>query len=578
MAAELAVCSSFLKWNHPKRRDDFLEGELLFIKSKAIIFLKIANMKILLLNLGLMLLLLPAFSQRNTRVVFTINLHDSVQKIRNIGASACWFGEEIGKKWPADAKQRMAEVLFSRAFENNGQPKGIGLSAFRFNIGAGTAEQGDSSGIKNPAHRVECFLSPQGKYDWSKQQGYIWLLKQAKKQGVKDLIAFVNSPPVQFTKNGLGYKLRKDEKSNLQENKYADYAGFLSTVVRHFDKINCHFNYISPVNEPQWDWSGTFGEAKQEGSPWTNEEIYKTVKALNKGLQQQKATTKILITEAGMLNHLYDSNVKASRQIARFWDPGSDLYIGNLSHATPFVEGHGYFTDNGDDNLISVRNKLKDTLKKYGAGLEYWQSEYCMLGDGFKENVKDIKRSAMDCALFLAKVIHQDFTAGNATAWHFWNAFEPGAADSNTQYYLVALNALANKDSAKLYTITKNLWALGHYSLFVRPGMYRLQTSRSDGLSETAAARQVMVSAFKDDKTLVVNVINYTIENTIAGFVPEGLPNAKKMKLVKRYVTTAAEGEDMMPYPVENTQEQKPGEPYDVIFPARSVTTLLFSF
>ncbi len=578
MAAELAVCNSLLQLNHPKREDHFFKWGIIIYKKGGNDFLKNVNMKILLLNVGLIIILLPSFSQENTRIVFTINVNDTVQKIRNIGASACWFGEEIGKKWPAGEKQRMAEVLFSRAFEKNGQPKGIGLSAFRFNIGAGTAEQRDSSGIKDPAHRVECFLSPQGRYDWNKQQGYTWLLQQAKKQGVKDLIAFVNSPPVQFTKNGLGYKLQKDEVSNLQENKYADYAGFLSAVIRHFDKINCHFNYISPVNEPQWDWTGSFGEAKQEGSPWTNEEIYKTVKTLNSSLHQQKLTTKILITEAGMLNHLYDFNVKASRQIARFWNPKSDLYIGNLSNTTPFVEGHGYFTDKDDETLVDVRKKLKDTLQKYNAGLEYWQSEYCMLGDGFKENITAVKRSAMDCALFLAKVIHHDFTTGNATAWHFWNAFEPGAADSNTRYYLVALNTAKNTDSSKLYSITKNLWALGHYSLFVRPGMYRLQTSRSDGLSQTAAAQQVMVSAFKDNKTLVVNVINYTIENTIAGFVLQALPNAKKMKLVKRYVTTATAGEDMMPYPVENTKEQKAGNTYDVIFPARSVTTLLFSF
>ena len=125
-------------------------------------------------------------------------------------------------------------------------------SAFRFNIGGGTAEQGDSSGISDVARRVECFLSPSGKYDWNKQQGYTWLLKQAKNYGVKNLIAFVNSPPVQFTKNGLGYKLQKDFVSNLQEDKYDAYANFLSTVVEHYDKINCHFNYISPVNEPQW--------------------------------------------------------------------------------------------------------------------------------------------------------------------------------------------------------------------------------------------------------------------------------------------------------------------------------------
>lgn len=535
-----------------------------------------AALKIILSVTSAMLFFSASFSQEKEKLVFSINLNETVQQIRNIGASACWYGEEVGNKWPAAARQQMAELLFSRGFEKNGQPKGIGLTAFRFNIGAGTAEQGDSSGIKDAARRAACFLSPSGKYDWGKQPGYTWLLKQAKNYGVKNLIAFVNSPPVQFTKNGLGYKLQKDFVSNLQEDKYGEYADFLSTVIQHFDKINCHFNYISPVNEPQWDWSGTYGDAKQEGSPWTNEEIYKVVKTLNKSLQQHRLSTQIIATEAGMLTHLYDSNAKASRQIFHFWNPKSNLYIGNLSNTTRFVEGHGYFTDEGDA-LIEVRKKLRDTLKKYGPGLEYWQSEYCMLGDGFKEK-STIKRSAMDCALFLAKVIHHDFTAGNATAWHFWNSFEPGVADSNTLYYLIALNPQRQTDSSKLYTITKNLWALGHYSLFVRPGMQRLQTGSNDGLTEAEQATQIMVSAFKDKKTVVVNVINYTIENKIAGIALQGILKNKQVKLLKRYVTSAAEGDNMMPYPVDNARDPTATNGFDIIFPARSITTLVFSY
>lgn len=520
----------------------------------------------------------PSLSQDNNPLTITIHLNDTIQKIRNIGASGCWFAEEIGKKWPVAQKQRMAEVLFSRDFDGNGQPKGIGISAFRYNIGAGTAEQGDSSGIRDVAHRVECYLSPDGTYDWNKQQGYTWMLQQAKKYGVQDLIAFVNSPPVQFTKNGLGYKLEKDFISNLKEDKYPDYAKFLANVIAHFDKINLHFNYISPVNEPQWDWSGVPGQAKQEGSPWTNEEIYHTIKALNDALSKQSLHTKILAIEAGQLNHLYDSNVKASRQIAAFWDPKSALYIGNLSQTTPYVEGHGYFTEKGDASLIGTRAKLRDTLKKYGKALEFWQSEYCMLGDGYKENTVTNKRSAIDCALFLAKVIHTDFTVGNATAWHYWNSFEPGPADSNTRYYLIALNPKRFIDTANLYSITKNLWALGHYSLFVRPGMYRVKTTRNDDINELTAAQQIMISAFRDaaGRKLVVNIINYTNEDKRTAFIIQGTIKGKTMKLINRYITSAKEGDNLKSYPVRVNPDDKKN-PENVVLPARSITSFIFS-
>ena len=503
---------------------------------------------------------------------FTIHYNDTLQTIHNIGASACWFSEEIGSTWPTPAKERMAELLFSKDVDISGQPKGIGLSAFRYNIGGGTAEQGDSSGIKDPAHRVECFQLPNGSYDWSKQKGYTWFLQKAKNYGVENLIAFVNTPPVHLTKNGLGYKLVKDPYANLQEDKYTEYANFLTAVLQHFDEQNLHFNLISLINEPQWDWSGVPGEAKQEGSPWTNEEIYKAVKKLNTSLQQKHLTSKILVTEAAMLNHLYAKNVTASDQAKTFWSNKSSLYIGDLSHATPYIAGHGYFSESTDQNLISSRRSTKDTIEKIGKNLQFWQSEYCLLGDGFKEGTKG-KRSATDCALFLAKVIHHDLALGNATAWQFWNSFEPGAADTNTLYYLVALNKNRFTDTANRYSVTKNLWALGHYSLFVRPGMKRMAVDRNDGLTDSAIAQNIMITAFRNNGgRIVVNAINYTVNDASAVLQLEGIGNGFRLK--QHFVTSGKSTDNLTPHSVSagatiNSQST-------VVLPARSINTFVF--
>ncbi|HWB28687.1 MAG TPA: glycoside hydrolase [Chitinophagaceae bacterium] len=517
-------------------------------------------------------IIVPAEAQKNVPVIFTIHVNDTLQQMRNIGASACWYGEEVGN-WPEPDRRRMAELLFSRKFDKSGRPKGIGLSAFRFNIGAGTAEQGDSSGIRNPARRVECFLSPDGTYHWNKQQGYTWLLQQAKHYGVENLIAFVNSPPVQFTKNGLGYKTEKDYSSNLRDDRYTDYADFLAEVAAHFDKEHLHFNYISPVNEPQWDWSNKPGEATQEGSAWTNAEIYKVVKALSVALSTKQLTTRILVTEAGTLEYLYNAGGKAGKQVQAFFNSASPMYIGNLPNTTPYVEGHGYFTETGDTRMTQVRNNLRDTLAAYGHNLEFWQSEYCMLGDGFKDGTKG-GRSAMDCALFLAKVINTDITEGNASAWHYWNSFEPGPADSNTRYYLVALNPKRSSDTARRYTITKNAWALGHYSLFVRPGMYRVKTTRNDSTSNIAAEQQIMISAFTNRQSggVVVNMINYTTHDTTAALALQG--NKLPLMLTGRYVTTYKEQDNLAPYPINS---RPVNGVFTVSLPARSVSSFIFS-
>ncbi|RXK62194.1 beta-glycosidase [Lacibacter luteus] len=481
---------------------------------------------------------LGAFFAKGQTVTFTIDLKHKAQTIENIGASGAWYSEGIGKYWLAEKKERMAELLFSKSFDSTGNPLGIGLSAWRFNIGGGTFEQGDSSGIRNAFRRVESFLSPDGTYDWTKQEGYLWFTKKAVAYGVKDLIAFSNTPPVQFTKNGLGFRTQKDFVTNLSDDKYNDYAGFLATVLAHFDKEGIRFNYISPVNEPQWDWSAKFGSMNQEGSPWHNKDIYKIAVKLDSALTAQHLTTKILVTEAGDLTYLYSRNNHASKQLQQFYAKDSKLYIGNLQHLHNVIEGHSYFTDHGDSAIISVRKQLHDTAAKYNTS--FWQSEYSMLGDGYKEGSKE-RRSSMDCALFLAKMIHHDFTIANATAWHFWNAWEPGRAEAETRYNLIALRNIADYKNAD-YSVTKNLWALGHYSRFVRPGMQRIFTERNDGLSLVQQAQDIMLTAFANEMTVTVVIVNYT---TSTKNIAVTLPGVKKLKQIKRYTTSADAGENM---------------------------------
>lgn len=493
------------------------------------------------------------------QVEFTINLSSTAQTIDNIGASGAWYSEGIGKYWPEEKKERMAELLFSKSFDASGNPLGIGLSAWRFNIGGGTYEQGDSSGIRNPAQRVECFLSPDGTYDWNKQSGYIWFVKKAKDYGVEKLIAFSNTPPVQFTKNCLGFKLERDYKTNLKEDKYDSYAEFLVNVLKHFKNKGLNFNYICPVNEPQWDWSGRMGQMKQEGSPWVNKDIYHITVALDSALRANKLYTKILFPEAGILTALYGGNGHASRQIQNFYDAASPYSVKKLKTVLPIVAGHSYFTDNGDPNIIKIRNQLRDTALKYNIG--FWQSEYCMLGDGYKER-RSGRIPVIDCALFLAKMIHYDFTVANASAWQFWNAWEPGNPDFDVRYHLIVLktNRLNTEGD---FTITKNLWALGHYSRFIRPGMQRIITTRNDGKDELAAAQDIMLSAFYNKYELVVVVINYTeTEKKIDLKIP-----AVKIKKIKRYTTTAIKGDDMRFYPLASIN--------NIVLSARSISTIV---
>jgi hypothetical protein len=84
------------------------------------------------------------------QTIFTINYQNKKQKIHDFGASGCWNSENIGKFWPEQKKNCIAELLFSFETDKQGNPKGIALSSYRFNIGDGTAEQGEASNIPNP--------------------------------------------------------------------------------------------------------------------------------------------------------------------------------------------------------------------------------------------------------------------------------------------------------------------------------------------------------------------------------------------------------------------------------------------
>ena len=106
------------------------------------------NALVLVIVLSSMSLLAKANQGADTTIKVTIDFNKTAQTIHNIGASGCWFSEGIGKDWPVAKREKIAQLLFSKKLDKAGNPEGIGLSAWRFNIGAGTAEQGDSAALR----------------------------------------------------------------------------------------------------------------------------------------------------------------------------------------------------------------------------------------------------------------------------------------------------------------------------------------------------------------------------------------------------------------------------------------------
>ena len=77
---------------------------------------------------------------------FEIDTRAPLQTIDGFGASDAWSMQHIGL-WPDSVRLQTADWLFSTENDSKGQPLGIGLSIWRFNIGAGSHDQGRESGI-----------------------------------------------------------------------------------------------------------------------------------------------------------------------------------------------------------------------------------------------------------------------------------------------------------------------------------------------------------------------------------------------------------------------------------------------
>ena len=261
-----------------------------------------ARQSAFLLVLGCLLSLpLAGDVQAGVPLKIEIDSRTSLQTIDGFGASDAWQCQIVGQNWPLDKREHIADLLFSRAVDAQGNPKGIGLSIWRFNLGAGTAEQGDASDIRNPWRRAESFQRPDGSYDWSKQAGQQWFLKAARERGVGKFLAFPNAPPVHLSQNGKGYAFKGPPHFNVKPGKLDAYATFLADVLEHFEKERLPFDYLSPFNEPQWAWD----DAGQEGTPALNIELYALVRYLSKELSQRKLATQLVLGEAGTIGHAF---------------------------------------------------------------------------------------------------------------------------------------------------------------------------------------------------------------------------------------------------------------------------------
>jgi O-glycosyl hydrolase len=498
----------------------------------------------------------------------TIDISQTYQTIEGFAASDCWTTHYVGQYWNDDKKESAAKWLFSQNLKSDGSPEGIGLSMWRVNLGAGSMEQGDESGIEDIARRGECFLDNNGNYDWSKQSGQQWFMNRAKEYGCEKLVLFSNSPLVNYTLNGKAYA-PSGGNANLQTDKYDDFAEYLATVVQHFTQEGFNVTHISPVNEPQWAWN----EPGQEGSPWRNPEIKKLAIELDKSFQKKELNTKILITEAGEYTYLYANTYHPSgNQIQQFFDSQSDNYLGNLPSVAQVIGGHSYWTHGTNAQLRNIRSLVKNKANAYNIGI--FQTEWSLLGENPGENFPGYDAASyMDIALILARVIHSDLAYADVASWSYWTAMGQEMWGHKDRFLLLSLapgsppNAYNSITQSGMVYDRSSLWALGNYSFFVRPGYQRIKLDGADNLSGLMGTAYIA-----PDRSKIVTV--YVNMDYDAHKIQTDFMNLSGLQPLTNKVYITSSSYNLKKYGSISSESYTPER--EITIPARSVVTVVY--
>lgn len=471
------------------------------------------------------------------------------QVIDNFGASDAWSFQKIGEWVPAQ-KEKVADLLFS-------QEKGIGLSSWRFNIGAGI----NNIRISHPWRTVETFEVSQGQYNWTRQEEERWFLHAAKERGVDQFIAFVNSPPARMTINGYTNCSDSNGSTNLRDGYENQYATYLVDILKHFrDEWNIDFKYISPVNEPQWEWNGGI----QEGNRASNSDIKRIVTALSDELQTQSVNTNISVVESGDLGSWYSVKDNISNEYGETYGN----YLNDLindpmlnTNIAKHLGGHSYWSDRINSQLVQHREALYlNMLPFLNNGWKYWMTEYTVL-DGPNGEGGHGRDLGINTALDVLRVLHYDLTILKASAWQWWTAVSPENFKDGLLY-------TDYKDNPYSQTIieSKLLWGFGNFSRFVRPNSIRVKLAGANdkfGLLGTS-----FLNREKDKMILVLINMANSSENIAIDI--SGLEENKKVLQFTPYITNAN--------PVNNLKKLDSFEAAKMYtIPAQSIVTLVGS-
>ncbi len=417
-----------------------------------------------------------------------INKLSCEQQITGWGTSGCWWAQELGK---CDSAEEVTKLIFSE--------EGLGLNVYRYNIGGGERDNPNSRLNPNSSRSTESFLvwsedAGEWVYDWNKDAAAQKVLDMALSYGCVDtVIMFANSPHYSMCVSGQASGGLEPAQSNLKKECYQDYVDYFLDITQHFIDKGVPVKYISPINEPQWDWGG--GWVGQEGCHYEIDEAVELIRLFALAIKERNMPVKLSVLESGQVgDHAMDCIDLL------YADEDIRDVLGTYAY-------HSYWTDR--DFLL--KEAFGEYLQLQYPEVEVEMSEWCELP--CQHTIEDI-----DGALLMARTIGEDVSLTGVNSWSSWVAVNEGGEYADSM--------IAIGDTYNEYTVAKRYYSMAHYSKFVPVGSHAVEASLSvaDVKSEKAWWKQwigdkeydvylvdnyMTVSAFKTpDKKYVAVIVN----------------------------------------------------------------------
>ena len=399
------------------------------------------------------------------------------QTVTGFGTSACWWAQMIDDE---SERQYLAKALFSR--------EGLGLNIYRYNVGGGVNPA--KNRIGNRSRQTESFLffneeSGRYEYDFTRDANAQAMLFEALSCGCVDtVVLFANSPHYSMTVNGEPAGSESGGVTNLDESRYQDFVDYFLTITEYFLSKGVPVKYISPVNEPQWDWGGDW--VGQEGCHYSAEQVVRLMELFAEGIAARGLDVKLQTPESGQIGDhdtpYVDALLASETAMSQ---------IGSLAY-------HSYWTDADVDSKLRFGIRRCQKLAGHSVDMTEWCELPC------KHDVADV-----EAALIMARVMANDFNLARCNSWSSWVAVNEGGTDGEGRRLSDGLFYAAKSDYSAVEP-TVRYTAFAHFAKFVPPGSKALTAVPS--ITEYATDGKYYpfsVAAFRTpEKNTVLVIVN----------------------------------------------------------------------